>query len=571
MALRALQHAPITANEFAQMFRKCTPPGGWPRNIGVANSGGPDSSCLLFLIHRYLSKENPEQPQRVFSLTVDHALQPISEAMAKHSSNFAQRFGVEHVTSKIEWTQPLTPGEPLEAVARVARYRALFDAMTEKNIDALAFGHHIDDQVETSLMRLAWGSTNLGAAGMRSCRRWGMGMVEDSGHSEYGFEGMNRWIVRPLLDVTKDRILATCETNKLEYVTDPTNFQPDITLRNAIRHEIKASAQNKPQRPLPTLPQEIVQRLMTLETTARSLTDVPMSLDLSIEELRDGVRVLSQQAQDVDDRVDSALKSCSLPTFPGTFLVSKVALDQIEHPDVRRALVLRILRCISSYPWGSRNADAGRRRDSINRIVEQLWTKLTKKSLLRPFTAGARVLWSPVIIRGNSIKLPPVVINPILLKDDMLGWIASRSPPLDRRKLEQRSMPNTLEIDATKIMVDAYQKWRNGGPSTTSVLYDSRFLLSFDLDKLPQHLISSLLDNHVNKTRLMLLSRTRWFFPKVVIERDGVPETLHDKLFEEPTNSISPIPRRQYRKNEVDEEIDSGWVTIRWIRPLTAL
>ena len=31
-------------------------------------------------------------------------------------------------------------------------------------------------------------------------------------------------------------MLATCDEHGLEYVTDETNFQPDITLRNAIRN-----------------------------------------------------------------------------------------------------------------------------------------------------------------------------------------------------------------------------------------------------------------------------------------------------------------------------------------------
>ena len=31
-------------------------------------------------------------------------------------------------------------------------------------------------------------------------------------------------------------MLATCEERGLEYVTDETNFQPEVTLRNAIRH-----------------------------------------------------------------------------------------------------------------------------------------------------------------------------------------------------------------------------------------------------------------------------------------------------------------------------------------------
>jgi len=36
----------------------------------------------------------------------------------------------------------------------------------------------------------------------------------------------------------QDRILATCEENDLEYVIDKTNFQPALTLRNAIRHKL---------------------------------------------------------------------------------------------------------------------------------------------------------------------------------------------------------------------------------------------------------------------------------------------------------------------------------------------
>ena len=36
----------------------------------------------------------------------------------------------------------------------------------------------------------------------------------------------------------QDRVLATCEEHGLEYVTDETNFQPEVTLRNAVRHAL---------------------------------------------------------------------------------------------------------------------------------------------------------------------------------------------------------------------------------------------------------------------------------------------------------------------------------------------
>lgn len=172
--------------------------------------------------------------------------------------------GVEHTTSRIPWSEdPFPPrplfGEAFESIARTARYHLLLQALKRADANVLAFGHHADDQVETSLMRLGRGTTEIGAGGMRPCRRWGMGMGRGEGKLGWaGHEGMSKWIIRPLLDVSKvrhsfswpfsfglrvvqDRILATCEENNLDYLTDSTNFQPHVTLRNAIRQVLTVS------------------------------------------------------------------------------------------------------------------------------------------------------------------------------------------------------------------------------------------------------------------------------------------------------------------------------------------
>lgn len=176
------------------------------------------------------------------SLTVDHSLQASSADMAAKTAQFSQSLGVEHRTAKITWGQgPFPPrpppGTPFEETARRARYRVLFDEMTRLDARVLAAGHHLDDQVETALMRLGMKSSLLGASGMKFVRRWGMGDSMEK-LDWAGYEGMRRFIVRPFLGVGKDRILATCEANKLEYVVDKTNFQPEVTLRNAIRHVV---------------------------------------------------------------------------------------------------------------------------------------------------------------------------------------------------------------------------------------------------------------------------------------------------------------------------------------------
>jgi tRNA(Ile)-lysidine synthase len=150
----------------------------------------------------------------VISLTVDHDLQSSSSAMAEQCSKIAQAIGAEHLTYKVPWSDPPAPprpapGQAFENTARTARYHGLFQLMTRSNTNVIAFGHHSDDQIETSLIRLGRGSTELGVGGMKPCRRWGMGMGIPEGFGWAGYEGMNKWIVRPLLGVSKVRSAAT--------------------------------------------------------------------------------------------------------------------------------------------------------------------------------------------------------------------------------------------------------------------------------------------------------------------------------------------------------------------------
>ena len=186
-------------------------------STAVANSGGPDSTCLLFLTDRLLSDKKMKGeglPASVVSITVDHGLQASSSSMASHCSQTATKFDVEHLTISIPWSEPPYPIRPtgskdFENIARSARFHALFQGMTQMAVSTIAFGHHADDQVETCLMRLGKGSSELGAGGMAHCRKWGMGLGRSTeGRLGWaGYEGMRRWVVRPLLEVSKVRFL----------------------------------------------------------------------------------------------------------------------------------------------------------------------------------------------------------------------------------------------------------------------------------------------------------------------------------------------------------------------------
>lgn len=179
--------------------------------IGVAFSGGPDSTALLHLLKRACSdQEKPKGlPTEIVALTVDHGLQAASSHMTEQCSELASLLQVEHMKLRIPWNNPPFPelprmGAAFEKIAREARYHVLLKAMVREQITIIAFGHHADDQVETALLRISRGSSELGASGMRPCRRWGMGFGNGPKSLGWaGHNGMNKWIIRPLLDFPK--------------------------------------------------------------------------------------------------------------------------------------------------------------------------------------------------------------------------------------------------------------------------------------------------------------------------------------------------------------------------------
>ncbi len=114
--------------------------------------------------------------------------------------------GVEHRILRWDGDKP-TSG--LQAAARAARHHLLAEACESHGILHLALAHHRDDQAETVLLRLARGSGVDGLAGMAAIR--------DDGAI---------WVIRPLLDVPHDRLLATCRAEGVAWVEDPSNRNP---------------------------------------------------------------------------------------------------------------------------------------------------------------------------------------------------------------------------------------------------------------------------------------------------------------------------------------------------------
>jgi len=180
----------------------------------VAVSGGPDSVCLLYVL-----KELQEEYD--LALYIAHLHHGIRGSEADEDVRFVQSLGESlgfpvyteytDIPSFIKRT-----GLSKQAGAREVRYR-FFNRLADKiGADRIALGHTANDQIETFLMRLLRGSGGPGLSGIPPVRER---------------------IIRPLIDISRERIIEFLSKKNISYRIDSSNLSP-LYLRNKIRLEL---------------------------------------------------------------------------------------------------------------------------------------------------------------------------------------------------------------------------------------------------------------------------------------------------------------------------------------------
>ncbi|HEX5257388.1 MAG TPA: tRNA lysidine(34) synthetase TilS [Sphingomicrobium sp.] len=195
-AAKQVQSATQPIERFRRELDALVPP---QAAIGIAVSGGPDSLALLILAAE-------ARPLQVEAATVDHALRPESRAEAEMVAQLCERLGVPHTILTATWDRK--PETAIQERARAMRYRLLGQWARERGLTAVLTAHHLDDQAETFLMRLARGAGVRGLAGMRRVAR---------------VPGGELAIVRPLLGWRHSGLEAVCAAAGVEPVQDPSN------------------------------------------------------------------------------------------------------------------------------------------------------------------------------------------------------------------------------------------------------------------------------------------------------------------------------------------------------------
>lgn len=179
--------------------------------VYVGFSGGIDSTLLLKLAVQCFSA------RRVTALHVNHQLQSESARWQEHCQTIAYELGCELVSEAVTVE---AAGRGIEAAAREARHQMFKDHTPERAI--IWLGHHLDDQMETFLLRMLRGTGVQGMTGMSPIQPW-----------------QKRTLVRPFLQWTRAEVEAMAKHFQLRWIDDPSNGESDFD-RNFLRHEVLA-------------------------------------------------------------------------------------------------------------------------------------------------------------------------------------------------------------------------------------------------------------------------------------------------------------------------------------------
>ena len=213
-------------------------------------SGGADSVALTDV----LASLQRRHGFRLVAAHLDHGLRPESADDAAFCHAFCTRLAIPFRggSARVRDRADRERGG-LEQAARLERYSFLRRVKDDEGAALVAVAHTQDDQAETLLLRLLRGAGASGLAGMRL---------------------RSADLLRPLLEVSRARVLEHLRARGLAWREDPTNADR-VHLRNRVRHEL-----------IPYLEQRFNPRVReALARTAALLADEAAHLETQAEGL----------------------------------------------------------------------------------------------------------------------------------------------------------------------------------------------------------------------------------------------------------------------------------------------
>ncbi len=186
--------------------------------IGV--SGGPDS---LVLLHVLAERGLFEKSQLVVA-HLNHQLRPNAVSDADFVREISADWGLSYFQEDVDVAGVARKeGLGIEHAGRKARYAFLASVAEKVGAGTILTAHNANDQVETVLMHLLRGT---GLAGLR-------GILPVAPNPE----SPSLQVLRPMLNIWREEIVAYCEKFQLDPVIDSTNIDESY-FRNRIRNRL---------------------------------------------------------------------------------------------------------------------------------------------------------------------------------------------------------------------------------------------------------------------------------------------------------------------------------------------
>ena len=176
----------------------------------IAVSGGPDSLALAALAKAYFYNNKC----KMNDVLVDHKIRNNSSLEANLVKKLLKK---NHIALDILKNEKLI-NKNIQSKAREARYTLLEDFCKKKKIKIILTAHNLEDQVETFFIRLSRGSGLQGLSSMKQINKI----------------SSNIFLVRPLLEIKKDKLIKISKVIFGKYFKDPTNNNSKY-LRTRIR------------------------------------------------------------------------------------------------------------------------------------------------------------------------------------------------------------------------------------------------------------------------------------------------------------------------------------------------
>ena len=377
----------------------------------VALSGGADSVALLSALNSL--GYNCIAAHCNFHLRPTECIRDM-----RHSEKIARKLGVNiyikdfNVAERVALT-----GESIEMACRHLRYKWFHELLDRDYSQAIAVGHHREDNIETFFINLL---RTTGLAGLK------------------GMQYRRGYVVRPMLDLSRQDIESYLERKGLNYVTDSTNAQNDYR-RNRLRNII-----------LPALETQFPGASNAILSTMRHLADAHALLSRTIN------YTISPHLNENGD-----INVTALIEKEGEETAHTVLFEYLKEHGFNATHTDNIIKAVRNQRTGLRFEADGKRFAELDRGILSLHTSLVSG-----------------IMETVSVSLSHDILSPLHIQvtpHSVLEFVAERNPNviyLDSKVLEGNA---TFEIRQPRKGDKIHPYGMKGSKLVSDILKDAKF------------------------------------------------------------------------------------------------